>query len=213
MTTLRTFFAIALALIIAIPGIAQTEHQKAASSIDYYKLGTYVPGMLIYKDGTIEEWSGIEYQNPERIKKLDNMLYYNKPGQMARASVSQTDLEAFEIGNNKWGRITHDGEEQFGILHTEGAITVYSIFKIPVIRETGDYIEERFIKKLDQEPISFVKFMFKYKKLIVALVEDNQELVSKIKSKEKGYKGLLNSEKVMAEYNLWHKTQYPEMYN
>ncbi len=212
MTTLRTIFGITLTVVLAFPGIAQTDHQKAASSINFSKLGTYVPGMFIYKNGTVEKWDGIEYQSPEYIKKLENILYYNKPNQMARASVSQTQLEAFEIGNNKWARITHDGIEQFGILHMEGAITDYSIFKIPAVRATGDYIEERFIKKLDQEPISYASFMLKFKKHILKLVEDDIELANKIKAKEKGYKRFLNSEKIITEYNLWHETQYPEMY-
>jgi hypothetical protein len=210
--TQRVLFMIALIVVLGFQGIAQTDHQKAASSIDFSKLGTYVPGTLYYKNGTIEKYDGIEYQNPENLKNPDNTLYYNKPNQMARASVSQTELDAFEIGGNKWVIITHDGEKQFGIIHIDGAIKDYSIFRIPVARVTGDYVEERYIKKLDNEPISNGAFMLKFKKLMLEMVADDTELVSKINAGEKGYKSFINSVKIVTEYNEWHKTKYPELY-
>lgn len=210
MKYLHKFLFLVIIVSMALPVLAQTENQKAANSIDFNKLGTYVPGTLYFKDGKVEEVKdGIEYQNPEDAKKLDNKLYYNKANQSARASVSKSDLEAFVVGGNKWVRITHDGDEQFGIMHIDGAIKDYSLFKIKTVRVTGDYIEERFIKKLNEEPIPGTKFMMKYKKTIVELVKDNKELVSKINAKEKGYKGFTRYEKVLKEYNEWYKTKYP----
>jgi hypothetical protein len=212
MKTQRPLFMIALILVLGFQGMAQTDHQKAASSIDFTKLGMYVPGTLYFKNGTIEKYDGIEYQNPEKLKKLDNTLFYNKPGQMARASVSQTDLDAFEIGKNKWVIITHGGEKQFGIIHIDGAIKDYSVFRIPVARVTGDYVEERYIRKLDAEPISNGAFMLKFKKHILEMVADDTELIGKINAGEKGYKSFINSVKIVTEYNEWHKTKYPELY-
>lgn len=211
MKTLRVLFMCAIILIPGIQGKAQTDHQKAASSIDFTKLGMFVPGTLYFKNGTVEKYDGIEYQNPENLKKLDNTLYYNKPGQMARASVSQTELDGFEIGGNKWVIITHDGEAQFGIIHIDGAIKDYSIFRIPLARVTGDYVEERYIRKLDGEAISNGAFMLKFKKLILEMVADDTELVDKINAGEKGYKSFVNSVKIVTEYNEWHKTKYPEL--
>jgi hypothetical protein len=121
-------------------------------------------------------------------------------------------LEAFEIDKNKWVRMTYDGEEQFGILHIDGVIKDFSVFKIPFARVTGDYIEKRFIQKQDEKPISNSALMMKYKKTIVELVKDNKELAAKITNKEKGYKGFINSVKVINEYNEWHKTEYPDLY-
>ena len=208
----RAIFTITLIVVLTFPGIAQTDHQKAASSIDFNKLGTYVPGTLYYKNGTIEKSDGIEYQNPENLKKPDNTLRYNRPNQMARASVNQTELDAFEIGGNRWMIIIHNGEKQFGIIHIDGAIKDYSIFKIPVVRVTGDYIEERFIRKLDKDPVSNGIFLLKFKKLMLELVADDTELVNKINAGEKGYKGFINSVKIVNEYNLWHKAKYPDLY-
>ena len=202
-----------MTIAIAIPSLAQTDNQKAATSINFSKLGTYVPGKLYFKDGKVEDIEdGIEYQNPEDAKKLDNMLNYNKSNQSARASVSKIKLEAFEVGGNKWVRMTYDGEEQFGILHIDGAIKDFSVFKIPFARVTGDYIEKRFVQKLDEKPISNSAFMMKYKKSIIAFVGDNKELAGKISAKEKGYKGFVNSVKVIEEYNEWHKGEYPDLY-
>ena len=201
-----------LAAMLAFPVSAQTEHQKAAGSVNFSKLGTYVPGKLYYKDGKVEEWEGVEYQNPEDMKKLDNELHFNKPGQIARASVNKDLLDAFEVDNNKWVRIDHEGEVQFGIAHIEGAIMDYSVFRIPVARVSGDYVEERYIRKLDGEPITNGTFVLKYKKLIAQLVEDDADLAAKVKNKEKGYKGVLNYAKVLDEYNAWHKEHFPELY-
>jgi hypothetical protein len=212
MKTQRALFTIAFIVVLSFPLIGQTDHQKAAGSIDFSKLGTYVPGTLYFKNGTIEKYDGIEYQNPEKLKKLDNILHYNKPSQIARASVNQTELDAFEIGGNKWVIITHSGEKQFGIIHIDGAIKDYSIFRIPVARVTGDYVEERYIKKLDKEPISNGAFMLKFKKLMLEMVADDTELVNKINAGEKGYKSFVNSVKIVTEYNEWHKTKYPDLY-
>lgn len=213
MKTLIKLLGIVMTIAFAIPGLAQTDNQKAATSINFNKLGTYVPGKLYFKDGKVEDVEdGVEYQNPEDAKKLDNMLNYNKSNQTARASVSKTKLEAFEVGGNKWVKMTYDGEEQFGILHIDGAIKDFSVFKIPFARVTGDYIEKRFVQKLDEKPISNTSLMMKYKKTIVVLVEDNKELVKKINAKEKGYKGFVNSVKIIEEYNEWHKSQYPDLH-
>jgi hypothetical protein len=212
MKKLRALFTIALSVAFGFPGIAQTDHQKASGSIDFSKLGTYVPGTLYYKNGTIKKYDGIEYQNPEKLKRPDNTLYYIKPNRIARDSVSQSELDAFEIGGNKWVIITHGGEKQFGIIHIDGAIKDYSIFRIPFARVTGDYVEERYIKKLDNEPVSNGVFMLKFKKLLLEMVADDIELVSKINAGEKGYKSFVNSVKIVTEYNEWHKTKYPELY-
>lgn len=212
MKTLKLLYAFVTAFMLASPAGAQTDNQKAAGSINFDKLGTYVPGKLYYKDGRIEEWEGVEYQNPGEMKKLDNDLHYNKPGQMARAGVNKDLLEAVEIGGNRWVRIEHDGDLQFGIMHIDGAIMDYSVFRIPEIRVSGDYKEERYIRKLDGDPIRNGMFALKYKKTIARLVEDDTELAAKVKNKEKGYKGIFNYGKVLEEYNAWHKEHYPEMY-
>jgi hypothetical protein len=211
MKTQRALIAITLIVVLNFPGKAQTDHQKAASSIDFSKLGSYLPGVLYYRDGTIEKCDGIEYQNPEKLKNLDNKLHYNKANQMARGSVSQAELDAFEIGGNKWMVITHNGNKQFGIMHIDGAIKDYSIFRIPVARITGDYIEERYIRKLDQDPIPNGIFMLKFKKTLLEMVSDDTELVNKINAGEKGYKSFINSVKIVTEYNEWYKTKYPDM--
>jgi len=74
----------------------------------------------------------------------------------------------------------------------------------------GRFLGERYIRKLDQEPIKDEIFVLKYKKHILELVGDNAELVSKIKAKEKGYKRVFNYERVITEYNEWYKAQHPD---
>jgi hypothetical protein len=54
--------------------------------------------------------------------------------------------------------------------------------------------------------------MLKFKKLLLEMVADDTELVSKINAGEKGYKSFINSVKIVTEYNEWHKTKYPEQY-
>jgi hypothetical protein len=210
MKTPRALLTIAGIVLLGFPVASQTENQKAAASIDFANLGLYLPGILYYKNGNVEKGDRIEYQNPEMLKKLDNVLnYYDWRDPKTQVSVNQAELEAFEIAGNKWIRITHNGEEQFGIIHLDGAIKDYSVFKIPVVRVTGDYIEQRYIRKLDQEPISSGAFMLKFKKYILEMVGDDTELVNKINAKEKGYKAFLDSNNIVTEYNAWYKRQYP----
>jgi hypothetical protein len=214
MKTLNKLLVFIIMVVLVLPVLGQTDNQNNATSINFSKLETIVPGKFYYKDGTVKDQM-IKYQNPEDLKKLDNQIHFlMDPDNPKKGIINspKSDLEAFEIDKNKWVRMTYDGEEQFGILHIDGVIKDFSVFKIPFARVTGDYIEKRFIQKQDEKPISNSALMMKYKKTIVELVKDNKELAAKITNKEKGYKGFINSVKVINEYNEWHKTEYPDLY-
>lgn len=186
--------------------MAQTENQQNSKSIDFAKLETNVPGKFFYKDGKVED-KVILYQNPEELMKLDNQIHFlmdNDDPKRGIINSPKSNLEAFEIDGHMWKRVTHKDEEQFGIIHVDGAILYYSVFNIPFARVTGDYKEETYVRKLDEKHISDAVLLLKYKKTILNLIKDNEELFNKVNSKEKGYKGMLNFEKVIKEYNTWY---------
>jgi hypothetical protein len=192
-----------------INAYGQTENQQKSQSINFGKLESVVPGKLIFKNGDILE-RRIKYNNPEELKKLEGTIHYDEPGQMAFGNASKDRLEAFEIDGHIWKRVTHKGKEQFGIIHVDGAIQYYSIFKIPFARVTGDYQEQVYVRKLDEDPISDGILKIKYRKTMLSLVSDNEEIVAKITNKEKGYKNLFTFEKVAKEYNDWYSAKNSE---
>lgn len=209
MKKLKLLFLVTLSISYLIPGFSQTENQTNSKSIDFNKLGKAVPGKLHYKNGKIEEMI-ITYDNPEDLKKLTGDIKYTKKEWAAFGTASKDNLEAFEIDGHIWKRITFEGDEQFGIVHIDGAIKYFSLFKIPFARVTGDYKEESYFQKLDQEPISETAFTMKYKKTILSLVSDNEVLKGKFERKEKGYKNFFTFEKVIKEYNAWYAEQHPD---
>jgi hypothetical protein len=206
--TMKLLSTIAL-LTFVINVFGQTENQEKSRSIEYVKLNRYVDGKLFFKNGDVLERT-IKYDNPEELKKLEGTIYYNEPGQQARASVSKDDLEAFEIDGHVWKRITHKGDEQFGIMHFDGALQYYSVFRIPTVRETGDYQEQIFVRKFDGEPIADAILTIKYRKTMIGLVSDHEEMVEKINNKEKGYKSFFAFDKVIQEYNKWYAENHPD---
>ncbi|MFC2151177.1 hypothetical protein ACFLSE_01505 [Bacteroidota bacterium] len=209
---MKTAVKLLLPLILSIffvRGYAQTENQQNSQSINFSKLGNVVPGKLIFKNGDILE-KKIKYDNPEDLKKLEGEIYYDEPSQMAFGSAYKDRLESFEIDGHVWKRITHKGDEQFGIVHVDGAVQYYSVFRIPMARVTGDYQEQSYVRKLDEEPISEGVFMLKYKKTMLSLMSDNEDIKTKIENKEKGYKNFLTFKKVAKEYNDWYSANHPE---
>jgi len=182
---------------------SQTDNQKNSQSIDFAKLGSMVPGELVYKDGTIRK-AYILYANPSELIRLNNTLEVAFMGMEANSIINKEDLDAFTVDGHTWKRITYKDDLQFGIVHIDGAIMNFSIFKIPVVRQTGDYIEEVFWQKLEEEPIRATVFLMKYKKTLLTLIADNAELTNKVTNGEPGYKGVLNAEKIVKEYNQWY---------
>ena len=208
MKKLQSFLFLTLLASFLYPGFGQTENQQNSQSIDFNKLGKVVPGKVIYKNGKIEEYD-IKYDNPEDLIKLDNEIQYTKSDWAAFGTVLKKNLEGFEIDGHTWKRITLKGDEQFGIVHIDGAIKYFSIFNIPFARVTGDYKEIAYFQKLDQEPVVEGNFTLKYRKTILEMVSDNEDLKGKIERKEKGYKNFFTFEKVINEYNAWYAEQHP----
>ena len=146
----------------------------------------------------------ILYANPEKLIKLEGILECRTLNNEQKSLVPKENLEAFEIDGHVWKRINFKGDQQFVIVHIDGAIRDFSIFHIPFARITGDYQEEEFIQKLDEDPISGITFNLKYKKFMPAMVADYEELSKKVENGEKGYKGILNASKIVKEYNNWY---------
>lgn len=186
---------------------AQTENQKNSQSIDYSRLGTMVPGELVFKDGTVRK-ARILYANPSDLIKLKNQLEVAYMGMEANSMVDKEDLETFEIDGHIWKRIQFKKDLQFGIVHLDGAIKNFSIFKIPFVRETGDYIEDMYWQKLDEKPIQTAIFLMRFKKTLVSLISDDTDLLQKVNNGERGYKGVVNAEKIIKEYNDWYSTTH-----
>jgi len=197
-----------LLLILVLPGFqswGQTDNQKNSQSIDYNRLGTMVPGELAFKDGKVKK-ARILYDNPVDLIKLDNQLEVAYMGMEANSMVNKEDLESFTIDGHTWKRITFKDDLQFGIVHLDGAIKNFSVFKIPVVRQTGDYIENMYWQKLEEEPIQSAIFLMRFKKTLISLISDDSELLKKVNNGEPGYKGVTNAEKIIKEYNDWYST-------
>jgi hypothetical protein len=207
-TILKLSFT-AFLLVFVLQTFSQTENQRVSKSIDYAKLDKYVPGILFYRDLEMEKVE-IYYDNPGKLLLLNNELSIKYPEKNNLfLTASKAFLEAFEIDGHKWQRITYNGKTSFGIVHIDGAIRYISVFSVPPVGATGEFKEESYYQKLDQEPISEIKFTFKYGKTIQELIKDDTELAAKVTAGEKGYKGFFNCNNVLKEYNDWYAAQNP----
>jgi hypothetical protein len=183
-------------------------------SDDIYREGTKYPGYIIKNDGTkIEGYLEAHHRassNPFSADNQTKVTFFSDPkNKKTKIEYKPEDLKEYMIADKHYVSMNYSGgllskPVRFLYVKKEGRIKTCIWYEVNQIQTPGQpyYTEKEIFQKGDEKPIELSSFLMGYVKKMSELVKENPEMVKKINDKEKGY-GMLNIEKIIAEYNEW----------
>ncbi len=184
-------------------------------STDIYRVGEKYPGYIIKNDGSKIE--GYIQAHPRAASTPfgdDNqkiVTFYSDPkNKKTKIEYKPEDLKEYMIADKHYVAMNYSGgllakPVRFLIVKKEGRIKTCMWYEWTSFGSDGQsvYTEKEIFQKGDEKPLELTSFLMGYVKKMSELVKENAEMVKKISDKEKGY-GVLNIEKIIAEYNEWY---------
>ena len=164
-----------------------------------YKAGQYYEGYVIKTDGSRVE-GFIRYGSmPWNRNYLT--FYKDKTNRRTKKEYKPKNVAGYKVGSEEYHTIRFGAvikEYVFAKLEVDGHIKTYSVAE--ETEEGWRYV--MVLKKGDEEAIGVTRFI-RFAKQMSEYINDYEELSTKVKNKEKGYR-LLHMEAILAEYNKWY---------
>jgi hypothetical protein len=184
-------------------------------SSDIYRVGEKYPGYIIKNDGTkIEGYIEAHPRAAATPFGNDNqtiVTFYSDPkNKKTKIEYKPEDLKEYMVADKHYVSMNYSGglmakPVRFLLVKKEGRIKTCIWYEWASLNSDGTnvYTEKEIFQKGDEKPIELTSFLMGYVKKMSELVKEYPEMVKKINDKEKGY-GMLNIEKIIAEYNEWY---------
>ena len=232
-----------IALLILLPALAYAQpddyvvHPNDDPLLDNY--GKKYPGYYVTKDGTKSDCL-ILFETGDKIGSTETMLSTSMSYKEPSKGVNKSSLSAFFVNNRLYNYTVLNDTAQWVHIVSQGAIhKIGHTFHVPLranrkmelkydpVKQVNvaywdtldvynaHWAEAEYLQKLDAEPKNLIIIT---RKKIMSLVADNEDLASKIKNKESGYKPSLMaaateedvfSDRMFAIYNKWYDEQNP----
>jgi len=209
---MKKLVGIALGLLLTISLNAQDW------SPETYKIGTVYEGYVIMNDG--KKVAGF-IQAGTRDKMQSKITYWSVKGDKGtKETFTVKQIKEYSIAGKTWRAIAYSGgiskkALNFNLHVKNGAIEEYvyymkwSASSDPKVKSTppaADYTGKRYtvknIYKNGAVILASDQLVLGFKKKMPLLVSDHKDMVTKIESKESGYK-MMNRSKIIEEYNNW----------
>lgn len=147
-------------------------------------------------------------------------FFTNENDKKPLAKYKPDDIKGYMIADKVYESIAYSGgllkKKNFNLVVTDGKIRIYDWYSTKenfssIRQQSGesyqDYDARRFdtntvIAKDGLNPMVHSSLGLKFVERMSELVSENEEMVQKIKNKEKGYK-MINMFSIIAEYNVW----------
>ena len=182
---------------------------------DIYRVGEKYPGYIIKNDGSkIEGYIQALPRAASTAFGDDNqtiVTFFSDPkNKKTKIEYKPEDLKEYMIADKHYVAMNYSGglfakPVRFLIVKKEGRIKTCMWYTWASYGSDGQsvYTEKEIFQKGDEKPLELSSFLLGYVKKMSELMKENAEIVKKINDKEKGY-GVLNIEKIIAEYNEWY---------
>jgi len=204
-------FKYSLLLMLVSPEVhAQTVDTRAYEryiSTQYY----YQPvqGKVFYLDGKVQD-THIKYEPPMALQDDAHPLIVMK-NERKEKYVDKSELKAFFVDGHYFVPEDLGDSVIWVMLAHEGAIRETIYFQPNTFRETPSYYNViRILTNQETHEGHFVgKLAINFKNVMSNMTLANEELSTKIKEKQKGYR-FINYRRIVAEYNLWYDQAFPD---
>ena len=185
-----------LSFYFALLGLALFSQPLLAQN---YSVGQIYEGHIVNADGSVTQ--GFIVYGAMLDMKMNVVFYTDKMNRKTKKKYSPKDIKGFKVGAEeyrsvKWGAIMK--QQVFGRVMEKGHITTFGIAE-----ETDGKIEYmRGLQKGDSDVIGMTRFL-RFAEEMSEYISDYEELSTKVKNKEKGYR-LLEMDAILREYNDWY---------
>ena len=163
-----------------------------------YQYNKIYPGYIIRPAGDTVKGFVQNLDNETNQKKCN--FYANPDDSKTRQTFKPTELKGYAIEDKHYRTVMGKslgflkGERSFMLIDKPGHVTSYLNYT-PKLELVWQRAEDPIVDNADM--------VFGFKKTVLKLVGDCEEIAGKIERKEKGY-GMLSIEKIIAEYNEWY---------
>jgi hypothetical protein len=208
--SMKKITAITALLIICLTANAQDWSNKI------YKIGTIYPGYYVSLKGDTVQGYFMHHDQVKNQKKCD--YYKNETDRNPTQTFGPEDINAYKVADKMYRSIHYSGgltakPLRFNLVTVDGGggISTFNFYDEMYERDTDGTIKYTMVfhkpnDAANSKPVTMAEFALGFAKKMAAYVADNEELAKKITAKEKGY-GMIQIDKIIAEYNEWYKTK------
>ncbi len=219
---------------LLLSGVVFAQNMEGRSTVDWnpnvYRIGELYPGYIIKMDGDTVKG----FIKAKQRCAIDGMIgsnnqtsvdfYLNQSDRKPAVKYKPDELKGYKIADKIYESINYSGglfkKPNFNLVVRDGAIRIYEWYSTvsgfsSIRMQSGEswqsYDNRRYEKRvvIAKDPKTAMEYGMlglSFSKNMSALVQDNPELMEKVKSKAKGYT-LLDLFDVIEEYNNWAETK------
>ena len=160
-----------------------------------YELFEFYEGYIITKTGK---------KQPGYIKYLDERdryekVIFKKKHKSKKQRFKAKDIAGYKVADVVYHAVQYEDipfkSNRFLVLEKKGCLSLYSYRKF----NNGAWETEKILMNKDAA-VTSKKFVLGFAKKMAEMIENDEELASKVRNKEKGY-SLFNMEAIIDEYN------------
>lgn len=170
-----------------------------------YQVGKMYEGYILLSDNSRQE-GFVVFEDPvNRSKRV--VFYKNANDRRSKKIYKVKQLNGYGVGSMQFKTLTYRNilkTTAFAELTQGGQISVYNVCSAYDATK-GEYQCDMILQKGDEDPVVSSKFL-RFAENMSEYVSDYEELATKIKNKEKGYR-LLGMMGIIEEYNKWYESQ------
>lgn len=166
-----------------------------------YQPNSFYEGYIVKKDGSRLE-GFIRYGTMEQNKGLV-IFYTDKTNRKTKKKYKTKDIAGYKVGSEEYISVTYRSvlkQRVFAKVESKGHIMVLSVAEPG---QDGVWSYNMALKKGDDDAIGTARFI-NFAKQMSKYISDYEELATKVKNKEKGYR-LLAMLDIIDQYNKWYE--------